>query len=325
MRLAALICAVLGTVAAVAWPGGAGAADWPTKPVRMIVAFAAGGPSDAAGRAYAEVLSATFGQQFVVENRTGGGGIPAAEAVAHAEPDGYTLLVSGTPNLVLQPAMGDVTYDPIRDFAHIAYFGGISNVLVVHPSLGIKTYQEFPARVRAEPGGLDYLSAGFGSMGYWVGQAIASKERIKLTHVAYRGGSVAVLDLLAGHVKVGALSYSSSKQLVHDGKLIALASSSAERLPVAPDLPTLKEIWHEDFSSTTWFALSGPAGMPKEIVDRINRAVVGAINRPDVRKQVDAHTIESKAMTPAEFTTFIVKERARWTPIVKRIMSEQKQ
>jgi tripartite-type tricarboxylate transporter receptor subunit TctC len=308
-----------------ALPLAAAAADWPTKPVRMIVAFAAGGPSDAAGRAYAEALSAAFGQQFIVENRTGGGGLPAAEAVARAEPDGYTLLVSGIPNLVLQPAMSNVSYDPIRDFTHIAYFGGISNAVVVHPSLGIRTYQEFPARVRAEPGGFEYLSAGFGSMGYWVGEYIAAKENIKLTHVAYRGGSVAVFDLLAGHVKVGMLSFSSSAGHVKDGKLVALAAASAERLPYAPELPTLKEIWGTDFSSTTWFSLSGPAGMPADIVARINREVIKAMDRPEVRKQIDIHTIESKAMTPAEFTALVVKERDRWTPIIKKIMSEKPQ
>ena len=196
-RLSIALIALAMSIAAVQ------AADWPTKPVRLIVPFAAGGPADAAGRAYAEVLSSTLGQQFIVENRTGGGGIPAAEAVAHAEPDGYTLIVSGTPNLVLQPAMNpNVGYDSIRDFTHIAYFGGISNMVIVHPSLGVRTYQEFVARVRAEPGGFEYLSAGFGSMGYWVGEYIAAKENIKLTHVAYRGGAVAVFDLLAGHVKV---------------------------------------------------------------------------------------------------------------------------
>jgi tripartite-type tricarboxylate transporter receptor subunit TctC len=308
-----------------ALPLAAAAADWPTKPVRMIVAFAAGGPSDAAGRAYAEALSAAFGQQFIVENRTGGGGLPAAEAVARAEPDGYTLLVSGIPNLVLQPAMSNVSYDPIRDFTHIAYFGGLSNAVVVHPSLGVRTYQEFPARVRAEPGGFEYLSAGFGSMGYWVGEYIAAKENIKLTHVAYRGGSVAVFDLIAGHVKLGMLSFSSSAGHVKDGKLIALAASSAERLHYAPELPTLKEIWGTDFSATTWFSLSGPAGMPADIVERINREVIKAMDRPEVRKQVELHTIESKAMTPAEFTALVVKERDRWTPIIKKIMSEKPQ
>jgi tripartite-type tricarboxylate transporter receptor subunit TctC len=319
------VFAPIAALAVVLAATGAAAADWPTKPVRLIVAFAAGGPSDAAGRAYAEALSAAFGQQFVVENRTGGGGLPAAEAVARAEPDGYTLLVSGTPNLVLQPAMSNVGYDAIRDFTHIAYFGGISNMVIVHPSLGVRTYQEFPARVRAEPGGFEYLSAGFGSMGYWVGEYIAAKENIKLTHVPYRGGSVAVFDLLAAHVKVGMLSFSSSAQHVKDGKLVALAAASAERLPFAPDLPTLKEIWRTDFSSTTWFSLSGPAGMPADIVERINREVIKAMDRPEVRKQVDIHTIESKAMTPAALTAFIVKERERWTPIIKKIMSEKPQ
>src|SRR5262245_21726032 len=155
------------------------AAEWPAKPVRVIVPFAAGGAADTAGRLYSEVLGAVFGRQFIVENRTGGGGLIGAEAVARADADGYTLLVSGIPIQVLAPAMNKyVGYDPMRDFAHIAYFGGTPNVLVVHPSLGVKTYAEFLARARGAAAGTQYVSAGFGTMGNWVAEYLGTAERI---------------------------------------------------------------------------------------------------------------------------------------------------
>ena len=166
----------------------------------------AGGAADTAARLYGEALSQTFGKQFVIENRPGGGGIPVAEAIARAEPDGYTLMVSGIPIIVVGPAMNkNVGYDPMRDLTHIAYFGGTPNMLAVHRSLGIKTYAEFLAYARKQPTGTDYVSAGFGTMGNWKAEYLATLENIKLNHIAYKGGSQAIVDLIAGHVKaVGA-------------------------------------------------------------------------------------------------------------------------
>src|SRR5437667_7231073 len=182
-RMLALVAGVL------LLPAAAGAAEWPTKPVRVFVPFAAGGAADTAGRLYSDALGTAFGKQFIVENRTGGGGLIAAEAVARMEPDGYALLVSGVPIQVLGPAMNrNVGYHPMRDFTHIAYFGGTPNVLVVHPSLGVKSYQDFLERARGAAGGTEYVSAGFGTMGNWVAEYLATAERIKLTHVAYKGG-----------------------------------------------------------------------------------------------------------------------------------------
>jgi tripartite-type tricarboxylate transporter receptor subunit TctC len=297
------------------------AADWPTKPVRLIVPFAPGGLADIAGRAYADALGTAFGKPFVIENRPGGGGLAAAEAIMRGEPDGYTLMVSGVPTLVLLPAMSKTpTYDPMRDFSHIAYLGGIPIIAVVNPSFGAKTYAEFVAQVRVTTGGVDYVSAGFGTMANWVGEYIAAKENIKLNHVAYRGGSAALVDVLAGHVKVGMLSWGSIAQHVQAGTIIAIAVSSAERLPYAPDLPTLRELWKSDFTASTWFSLSGPPGMPPEIVALINREVAKAAATPEVRKQLEDATIVPQVMTTAEFKAFIGRESERWTPLIKRIM-----
>ncbi len=318
-----LFAAILAAVAALALPlAEAGAADWPTRPVRIIVPFAAGGAADAAGRLYADALSAAFGKPFVVENRTGGAGLPATEAVARAEPDGYNLIVTGVPIQVIIPAMNkNVGYDPMRDFTHIAYFGGTPNVLVVHPALGVRTYQDFLALARGQPGGLDYVSAGFGTMGNWVAEYLAAAEGIKLTHVAYKGGAQALVDLIAGHVKVGMLSWSSIAEHVRAGTLLPLGVTSANRLAYMPDLPTLRELGHPDFVATTWFSLSAPAGVPKNIVTRINAEVIRAMDRPQVKKHIEQDAIETRAMTPDEVTEFSQREIERWTPLIRRIMA----
>jgi tripartite-type tricarboxylate transporter receptor subunit TctC len=301
---------------------GRGAADWPAKPVRVIVPFAAGGAADAQGRLYADALSAAFGKQFIVENRTGGGGLIAAEMVARAAPDGYTLIVSGVPIQVLAPAMNkNVGYDPMRDFTHIAYFGGTPNVLVVHPGLGPSTYRDFVALARARSDGIDYVSAGVGTMGNWVAEYLAAAASFKLTHVAYKGGAVALLDLLAGHVKVGMLSWSSVAEHIRARSLIPLAVTSAQRVPYLADLPTLRELGYRDFVATTWFSLSGPAGLPAEIVDKINREVVKAMDRPQVKRQIEQDAIETRPMTAAEVTQFSQSEIDRWTPLIKKMMA----
>jgi tripartite-type tricarboxylate transporter receptor subunit TctC len=307
-------------------PSAAEAVDWPAKPVRVIVPFAAGGAADTQGRLYADALSAAFGKQFIIENRTGGGGLIAAEMVARAAPDGYTLIVSGIPIQVLAPAMNkNVGYDPMRDFTHIAYFGGTPNVLVVDPALGVRSYRDFVASARGQPEGIDYVSAGVGTMGNWVAEYLAAAENIKLTHVAYKGGAAALLDLLAGHVKVGMLSWSSVAGHIRAGALIPLAVSSAERVPYLPDLPTLRALGYRDFVATTWFSLSGPAGMQADIVDKINREVVNAIDRPQVKKAIQQDAIETRPMTAAEVTRFSQSEIDRWTPLIKKMMATKEQ
>jgi tripartite-type tricarboxylate transporter receptor subunit TctC len=297
------------------------AGEWPTKPVRIVVPFAPGGAADTLGRLYADALSAAFGKPFYVENRLGGGGLIATEAVARADPDGLTLMVSGIPTHVLGPAMNKTAgFDAVRDFTHIAYFGGTPNILVAHPTLGAKTYQDFLALAR-DADGIEYVSAGFGTMGNWVAEYLAAKERIKLIHVAYKGGAQAMLDLLAGHVKVGMLTWSSVAEHVRAGRLVALAATSARRLTYAPDLPTLKELGHEDFVATAWYSLSGPAGLAPDVVASVNREIIKAMDRPQVRRQIEQDAIESKAMSPAELTDFLRSEIDRWTPMIRDMLS----
>jgi tripartite-type tricarboxylate transporter receptor subunit TctC len=299
----------------------AAADDWPARPVRIVVPFSAGGAADTLGRFYADALSTAFGKQFYVENKVGAGGLIATEDVARAKPDGYTLMVSGIPTHVLGPAMNKTTsFDPMRDFTHIAYFGGAPNAFVVHPDFGVRAFADFMARAKADSGGVEYVSAGVGTVGNWVAEYLAAKTNIKLVHVAYKGGANAVLDLIAGHVKVGMLTYSSVSEHIRAGALLPLVVTASARLPQMPDVPTFRELGFPELVATTWFALSGPAGLPPDIVARINHEVVNAMDRPPMRKLIAQDAIETKAMSPAEVTQYIQSEIDKWQPIIGRIM-----
>jgi tripartite-type tricarboxylate transporter receptor subunit TctC len=304
----------------------AGAQDnWPERPVRILVPFSAGGAADTFGRFAADALSTAFGKQFYVENKVGAGGVIATEEVARAKPDGYTLMMSGIPTHVLGPAMNKtLTFDPMRDFTHIAFFGGAPNAFVVHPDFGVRSFAEFLARAKnetkAESGGISYVSAGVGTVGNWVEDYLGADAAIKLVHVPYKGGANAVLDLVAGRVKVGMLTYSSVSAQIGAGALVPLAVTASARLPQMPDVPTFRELGFPELVATTWFALSGPAGMPPDIVTRLNREVVKAMDRPQMQKLIAQDAIETKTMTAPEVTQFIQSEIDKWQPIIARVM-----
>jgi len=295
------------------------AAEWPTKPVRIVVAYAAGGANDLLARVFAEQLSQAFGQQFFVENRTGGGGLIGAEAVARSEPDGYMLMASGMPSHVLAPAMNakNAGFDPVRDFTHIAYLGGPPNMFVVHSSSPAKSFKELIAQMRASPNGTEYVSPSIGSVGNMVAEYVAAKEKVKLVHVVYRGGGAAILDLVAGHVKVGSMTLATTLPHIRSGALRPLAISSAVRVPELPDVPTLVELGYPDLVVTTWYALSGPAGIPRDIVERLNREVNKAMELPKVREHLAKEMVQTRAMTPDEITAFMKSEVDKWVPAVK--------
>jgi len=296
------------------------AADWPAKPVRMVVAYSAGGANDLLGRVFAEQLRKTFGQQFIVENRTGGGGMIGTESVARAAPDGYTLQVAGMPSHVLAPAMNkNANVDPIRDFTHIAYLGGPPNVFVVHPSSGVNSFRELLALMKSQADGVQYGSPSIGSVGNMVAEYVAEKEKLKLVHVTYRGGGSAIVDLVAGHLKVGSMTLSTTRQHILAGKIRPVAVSSAQRLAEFPDLPTLVELGYRDLVVTTWYSLAGPAGLPRDIVERLNAAVNKAMDVPEVRRHLENEMVQTRAMTPAEATEFMQTEVNKWAPVARRV------
>lgn len=294
---------------------------WPARPVRIVVPFSAGGAADTFGRFAANALSNAFGKQFYVENKVGAGGQIASEDVARAKPDGYTLMVSGIPTHVLGPAMNKTqSFDPMRDFTHVAFFGGAPNAFVVYPGFGARAFADFMAQAKREAGGFEYVSAGVGTVGNWVAEYLAAKTGIKLVHVPYKGGANAVLDLIAGRVKVGMLTYSSVSAQIRAGALIPLANSASARLPQMPEVPTFRELGYPELVATTWFALSGPAGLAPDIVTRLNHEVVKAMAAPQMHTLIDQDAIETKAMTAPEVAQFFQGEIDKWQPIIARVM-----
>jgi tripartite-type tricarboxylate transporter receptor subunit TctC len=295
------------------------AQSWPSRPVKIIAPFAAGGAADTLGRIIADQLSTAFRQQFIVENRGGAGGIIGAAAGAAAEPDGYTLVVSSIASNVISPAFHpNVGYDGMRDFTHIAYLGGPPVVMIVHPSLGLKTYQEFLPLVRASKEAMSYISPGTGSHGFLVAEYLAKREGYKISHIPYKGAGPALTDLVAGHVKLGTMTFSSAAEQIRAGKVLALAVSTDKRIPHFPDIPTFKEVG-QDLVAATWFALSGPPKLPNDIVQQISRETLKAMQLPEVQKRLALDAIESRLMSPQEFTQFVAAETARWAPIAKQL------
>jgi tripartite-type tricarboxylate transporter receptor subunit TctC len=312
-----LLALLIGALA----PLAAAAADWPSRPVRVVVPYAAGGQSDVVARVFAESLSQALGQQFFIENQTGAGGAIAAKNVARAEPDGYTLMITGWGTHVLAPALNkNAGFDPLGEFTHIAFIGGSPNSFVVHPATGVKTFAAFMDWVKSAPGGVEYVSPGLGSGGNAVAEFFAAKAGVKLVHVPHRGGGTAMGDLIAGHTKMGSLTWATAREQVKGGTVVPIAVSSAERLPDFPDIPTLKELGYPDIVTTTWLSLSGPAGLPGDIVERLNRAMNEALSKPAVKKHLEQDAFEIKAMTPAEVTALLKAEIDKWVPAMRQAL-----
>lgn len=314
----ALLCSLFGGVAGSAF---AQKQEWPAKTIRLLVPFSPGGSADVTARLFAAHLSQAFGQQFVAENRTGGGGLIGAAAIARAEADGYTLGSGGMSVHVLGVALSDNPgFDPIKDFTHIAFFGGAPSLIVAHPSIGAKSLKDLLVHARSQSKALPYVSSGSGTVGHIVFEYMVQKEKLATTHIAYRGGSAAVVDLLSGRVTVGALNWSTARQHVQAGTLIPLAVSSSMRLPQRPDVPTLSELGYADIATTTWTMLSAPAGVPKPIVDALNREVRRIAVKPEVRKHFENEGEQPRLLTPEELTEFVAAEVKRWTPVVRSMV-----
>lgn len=319
VRIIFAVCAALLCLGAVE----ARAQTWPSKPVKIIAPFAAGGTADILGRIIAEQLSGAFKQQFFIENRGGAGGLVGAQAGAAADPDGYTLVISSIASNVISPAFHpSAGYDGLRDFTHIAYLGGPPVVLIVHPSLGVKTYKEFLAVARASKEPMSYISPGAGSHAYLMGEYLARQEKFHVSHIPYKGAGPALTDLVAGHVKLGIMTFSSAAAQVRAGKVQALAITSAKRVPVLPDVPTFSELG-QNLVGATWFSLSGPAKLPNDIVQQINRETLKAMQLPDVQKRLEQDAMETRLFSPAEFTKFIEAETALWAPLAKELAASQ--
>ena len=304
----ALLCGILAA--------GAHAQGWPARPVRLVVPFAPGGTADTLGRLVAQKLSESLRQNFVIENRGGAGGIIGSELVAKSVPDGYTLVVSGVASHCIAPALSkDFPFDPVRDFTHIALFGGPPGVLVISTSLPARDLKEFIALARAEPGKYAYGSPGNGTQGHLIAEQLNQVAGIRMTHVPYKGASLAVADLIAGHVSVASTTLTTAATQIRAGRARALAVSSLRRVPEFPDVPTFAELGYPELSATIWFSLSGPAGMPNEIVYPLNTEVRRILQLPDVRERLRFEGIEPGDLDPQQFAAFLAAELKRWRPV----------
>jgi tripartite-type tricarboxylate transporter receptor subunit TctC len=291
---------------------------WPAKPVRIIAPFAPGGSADTLGRLVAQKLTEAFKENFVVENRPGAGGVIGSDYVAKAAPDGYTLVVSGVASHAVAPALPRGTpYDPIKDFTHIALFGGPPAVLVVNPNVPAKDLGEFVALLKKEPGKYSYGSPGNGTHGQLVAELFKQLARVDMQHVPYKGASGAVADLIAGHIPAASTTLSTAAGQIHAGKARALAISTAQRLPDYPNVPTYAELGYKDLVAVIWFSLSGPARLPADIVQRLNAEVRKALEAPDVRQRLRPEGIEPGRLDAREFQAFVESEVRRWAPVVK--------
>ena len=298
----------------------ASAAEWPTRPIRIIAPSTPGGAADMFARLLCEQFSETLHERCFVENRAGAGGLIGTAATAQAAPDGYTLTTSSTAYHVIAPVVNpNPGFDPLKDFTHIAYIGGPPNVFVVNPALGVRSLAELVALGRRGQT-IDYVSPGSGTLGQLLAEFFAQKAGIKLQPIMTKGASQGMMDLVSGNVNLGTMTWTSALGQIRSGKVVPIVVSSNARLAEFPDLPTFKDLGYDDLTAVSWFALSGPAGLPKDITQRLNATVASMLERPDVRKRLDRDSIETRVMSPEEFTQFVAGEIAKWTPVAKRVM-----
>ncbi|MBV8925843.1 MAG: tripartite tricarboxylate transporter substrate binding protein [Bradyrhizobium sp.] len=315
-----LVLAAIGTAI-----GPARADHYPNHPIRLIVPFAAGGAADAVARIIGKHVGDALGQPVVVEDRGGAGGIIGAEIVKNAEPDGYTLLLGQSGPISINPGIyAKLSYDPEKDFVPISMTTAYPYVLVVNPSLGVKTVAELVALARSKPGQLNYGTAGVGVSNHLVTELFDDKAGIKMTHVPYRGTSLAVADLLAGQVDVVFADPVSALSQVRAGKLIALAVTSKDRSPVAPDVPTLAESGYPGFDAIAWHGFLAPAGTPRQIIEKLNSEIIKALKDPGSASLIEQQAMQVVGNSPEQFAGFIRQDIELWKDVARQAKVEIK-
>ncbi len=298
--------------------------DWPAKSIRLVVPYAAGGSSDTLGRLIARHLQDALKQTVVVENKGGAGGLIGSKEVARSAPDGYTLVISGIGSHVIAPAQTPGSIDPMKDFSHIALLGGPPLAMVVNAELPVKDVKGFIDYVNASPKGLSWGSPGQGTHGHLTGELFRQANKLNMVHIAYKGAGPAVADLLGNQIPAAFMTLSSSNAHVDTGKLRLLAVSSAKRVAAYPNTPTLAELGYPQLTGTTWFSVSGPAGMPPAVVEKLNGEIRRGLQSQPVRAAMTAESMESGDYDAAGFTRFMAAEIARWAPAVNALSNQPK-
>ena len=293
-------------------------ADYPTRPVALIVAFTPGGPSDVLARIIGRQMEKVLGQPIVIDNRPGGAGNIAAETVARAAPDGYTLLMGNNGLLATnQSLFKKLNFDGAKDFAPISLIGSQPNILVVNPKFPATTMAELIAYAKANPGKLNYANSGFGAAAHLSAELFKSEAKVDIVSVSYKGAAPALQDLIAGHTQMMFATSASVVAFVKAGTLRPLAVTTLKRFSLMPELPTVAELGLPGFDATTWHGLVAPAATPKPVVDTLNRAMVQVLAEPDVLRQLHDLGVEVGSSTPAEFAAYIKSEIPKWAAVVK--------
>ena len=304
-------------IAALGWAANAAAA-WPEKPIRLILPFPAGGATDFMARTLGQKLGERLGQTVVIDNRAGAGGGVAAEAVAGAAPDGYTLFFATMGTLAINPSLyPKLRYDPVKDFATIAITHATANVLVVHPQVAAKNVAELIALGRAKPTELTFGSAGNGSSSHLAGEYFKTLAGIEMTHVPYKGTAPALVDLLSGRISMMFDTISVHVDNIKTGKVRALGVTSAARTPALPEVPTIAESGLPGYDVSIWLGVLAPVNTPKDIVARLNADIVKVMSDPEMKKQMTGAGIEARASTPEQFAAAIAADTIKWSKIVK--------
>ena len=291
---------------------------YPSKPIRLVVPFTPGGSTDILARAVAQELTKAWGQAVIVDNVPGAGGAIGAEKVAKAAPDGYTLLMGHIGTLAVNPSLyPNLSYDPIRSFAPVAWVARVPNVLVVHPSVKATNVKELVALAKANPGRMNYGSGGNGSAANLATEYFKLQTGTSLLHIPYRGTAPAVTDLMGGQIQVLFTGAPAVLGQVKNGQLRALAVSSPTRLAALPDLPTVAESGYKGFEADQWYGVVAPAGTPRDMVAKLNAQINHALNAPDMKTRLNNEGAIATPATPEAFGQLIVRELARWRPVIQ--------
>ena len=313
LRAAAGAALVLASLAAPAL-----AQSWPTRPVKLIVPFPAGGSADTLSRIIGQELQEKTGQAFVVENRTGAGGNIGTDAVAKAAPDGTTILLTPS-SIAIAPALyAKLTWDPVKDFEPISLIGSIPMVVVVHPAFPAKSMTELVAQAKARPGQINYASGGFGTTNHLAVELFKAQTGTDLVHVAYRGNPLAVVDVIGGHVPVFFDFVLTGAPHVRSGAVRALATTGAQRSSVLPDVPTAMEAGVAGFEASTWFGLYAPAGTPKDMVSGMAAQIAAVLAMPAVKKRLADLGLDPMTGGPAALGELTKTDLAKWGPIIEK-------
>jgi len=295
------------------------AQPYPQRPVRMIIPFAAGGATDVPTRLTSAKLAERLGQQFVVDNRPGQGGALGTAVAARAEPDGYTILQAATTFVVSPHVYGKLSYDPLKDFVPVTQFGSAPNVLVVHPSLPVKSVKELIALASSQPGKLDWASSGTGGGQHLFGELFMSMAGIKVTHIPYKGSGAATADLLGGQVKIGFPGIAIALQHHRAGRLLALAVTTAQRSQQMPEVPSIAGAGVPGYEATFWMGMSVPRDTPRAIIDLLHRETTALLKSPDLIEGFRRAGTDAAPSTPDEFGRFIKSEYAKWGKVVRAV------